>query len=431
MRNRLLVLGTSPSVAPPAVRERMHVALDEVYDGLRRLQEIPGLLPEAIPLATCGRMEVYCLTPHPRRVLRALKGLVSARTSVPKGELDAHTYLYRGEEAARHLFRVAAGLDSVVYGEAQIIGQVREAMVHPSSEETGGGFLMRLFQSALTSGKRVRSETSIGRGAASVAGAALCLLEARAGTFQGKTALVLGAGETGALVARLLRKHGITRIVIANRTLPKAEELATEVEGEAYELSDLLGLIPQADVLVGAVTGRDDLVTPKMFADGMGLQDRPRYVIDLAHPRNFSPEIAKVDGVHFMDLAQIFEQVEEAKRARQEQVPMAEIIVEAEVDNFVQWARSRETAPVLRAVREQVLALAHEEAERRARGRSPEEREELARFARSLARTLLHAPTLALREADPSTAEGRWLIEAAPSLFGIKGPDESLEGGAL
>lgn len=115
----------------------MHVELDEVYDGLRRLQQIPGLLVEAIPLATCGRMEVYCLSPHPRRVIRVLKGLVSARTSIPHGELEAHTYLYRGEEAARHLFRVAAGLDSVVYGEAQILGQVREAMLHPSSAETG------------------------------------------------------------------------------------------------------------------------------------------------------------------------------------------------------------------------------------------------------------------------------------------------------
>jgi glutamyl-tRNA reductase len=409
----------------------MHVELDEVYDGLRRLQQIPGLLVEAIPLATCGRMEVYCLSPHPRRVIRVLKGLVSARTSIPHGELEAHTYLYRGEEAARHLFRVAAGLDSVVYGEAQILGQVREAMLHPSSAETGGGFLMRLFQSALTAGKRVRSETSIGRGAASVAGAALCLLEAQAGTFEGKTALVLGAGDTGALVARLLRKHGMSRILVANRTLGRAEELATEVDGEAFDLSGLPDLVSRADVLVGAVTGRDDLITPEMFASGAVSPGRRRYVIDLAHPRNFSPEIEDVDGVQLMDLARIFEQVEEAKLARQEQVPRAEIIVEAEVENFIQWARSRKSGPILRAVREQILALAHEEAERRARGKSPEEREALTRFARSLARTLLHAPTLAIRKADPSTPEGRWLIDAAPSLFGIEAPDDSLKGGVL
>jgi len=428
MAAELFVLGTSQSVAPACVRERMHVDLDEVYRGLARLRDVPGLLQEAVPLATCGRLEVYGLSRRPLRAAGAMKDLLGARTGMSRGELDAHSYTRWGEDAARHLFRVASGLDSVIYGEAQILGQVREAMAHPSTGEVAGSFMKRLFQSALAAGKRVRAETEIGRGAASVAGAALCLLEAEAGTFADKTALVLGAGETGTLVARLLRKAGVTDILVANRTVATAEALAAELGGAGFGLEAVPALLSRADILVGAVAGRDDLVTVAMLRALVEADARPRYLLDLAHPRNLSPDLAELPGVRLLDLAEIFRQVEAAKEARSAQVPRAEAIVEAEVENFVQWVRSRQSAPVLRAVREQVLALAQEEAERRARGRSPEEREELARFARSLARTLLHAPTVALRDADPATPEGEWLLRAAPALFGLAADGDETTG---
>lgn len=428
MPAELFVLGTSQSVAPACVRERMHVDLVEVFAGLRRIREVPGLLDEAVPVATCGRLEVYGLSRHPLRATRVLKDLLAARTGMTREELDAHSYTRWGEDAARHLFRVAAGLDSVIYGEAQILGQVRDAMAHPSTEQVSGSFMKRLFQSALAAGKRVRAETEIGRGSASVAGAALCLLEAEVRTFADRTALVLGAGETGALVARLLRKAGVGRLLVANRTLAHAEALAGELDGEAYELHAVPALVAEADILVGAITGRDDLVTVDVVRAAVETNPAPRYLLDLAHPRNFSKDLSALPDVRLLDLAQIFHQVEEAKEARAAQVPRAEAIVEAEVENFVQWVRSRESAPVLRALREQVLAMAQEEAERHGRGKSAEEREELARFARSLARTLLHAPTVAIREADPGTPEGQWLLRAAPSLFGVEANGDAQVG---
>lgn len=423
MAAELFVLGTSQSVAPACVRERLHVDLDEVYAGLHRIMEVPGLLDEAVPVATCGRLEVYGLSAHPLRATRILKDLLSARTGMGREELDTHSYTRWGEDAARHLFRVASGLDSVIYGEAQILGQVRDALAHPSTETVAGSFMKRLFQSALAAGKRVRAETEIGRGSASVAGAALSLLEVHARTFEDKTALVLGAGETGALVARLLRKAGVGRLIIANRTLSTAEVVAAELGAEPRSLDALHDLVPHADIIVGAIAGRDDLVTAEMLRAQGDEETRARYMLDLAHPRNFSAGLADVGGVMLLDLAQIFHQVEEAKQARAAQVPRAEAIVEAEVENFVQWVRSRQSAPILRAVREQILAMAQEEADRRSRGRSEAEREELARFARSLARTLLHAPTLAIRDADPATPEGQWLLRTAPALFGV-GADE-------
>lgn len=429
MAAEIFVVGTSQAVASAPVRERMHVDLDEVYAGLRRITGgARGVLDEALPLATCGRLEVYGLSRRPLRAMRVLRTLMAARTGMTPEELKSHSYVYRGEDAARHLFRVAAGLDSVIYGEAQILGQVRDAFHHPSNEGVAGTLLRRLFQSALTAGKRVRTETEIGRGSASVAGAALCVLEAERGGFAGATALVLGSGETGALVARLLRKEGVTRLLVANRTVAHAEALAEDLDGEAYPLSAVPGLLSEADIVVGAVAGREDLVTAEVLQAAAREAPKPRFLLDLAHPRNFPAGLGDLPDVRLLDLAHVFERVEAARQSRAAQVPRAEGIVDAEVENFSQWMRSRETAAVLRAVREQVLALAQEEAVRRARGRSDAEREDLQRFARSLARTLLHSPTVAIREADPRSPEGAWLLRSASSLFGITPGDDAVGG---
>lgn len=425
MASRLFVLGTSHAVASAGVRERMHVDLDEAYAALERIMEMPGLVDEAVPLSTCGRFEVYAVTTRPARLLRVLKRLLAGRTGMDAAELARHSFVHRGEDAARHLFRVAAGLDSVIYGEAQILGQVRGAMAHPRSEGTAGILLRRLFQSAVTAGRRVRSETAIGRGSASVAGAALCLLEAEMGPLHDRKAVVLGAGRTGALMARLLHKAGVGRLSIVNRTRSTAETVAAELGAEAHGLDAVAALVRDADVVVGTVAGRQDLVTPDVLDGDAGV--KRRHLLDLAHPRNFDPHLAHVPGVRLVDLDHVFGAVEEARRARTTEVPRAEAIVDAEVENFLMWIRARHSAPVLRAVREQVLALAQQEAERQARGLPPEQKEELARFARSLARTILHGPTVALREADASTSEGRWLLRAAPSLFGVDIPWDEAE----
>jgi glutamyl-tRNA reductase len=311
---------------------------------------------------------------------------------------------------------VAAGLDSVIWGEAQILGQIRDALTYPATQEVAGGTLKRLFQSALAAGKRVRSETAIGCGSASVAGTALRLLESDVRNFANCSALVLGAGETGTLVARLLRKAGVSRLMIANRTLSRAQAVAAEVGGEAWALEALPQLIAEADVIVGTVSGRQDLVTRAMVLQaGAG---RRRYIVDLAHPHNFAADFAGLPDLKMLDLAEVFERTEAARAARAGQVPLANAIVDAEVENFGHWVRGRETAPVLQAVREQVLALARAEAERRGQGRSDAERSELLQLARSIARAMLHSPTVAIRQADPRSAEGQSFLRAAASLFG-------------
>jgi len=187
-------------------------------------------------------------------------------------------------------------------------------------------------------------------------------------------------------------------------------------------LDDLRSVLADADLIVGTVLGRDDLVGPAEL-----LQDptspRRRFLLDLAHPRNFDPALASIEGVNIIDLEHVFQRVDAVLETRSAQVPLAEAIVAEEVQEFQAWVRSRSSVGVLRAVRDQVMAVAQREAQRRSRGRSEAERQEMERFARSLARTLLHSPTLALRDADPTSAEGQWLMRSATSLFGVEGTD--------
>lgn len=424
----LFVLGTSQSVASAREREMLHVDLEELYDAFGPLRE-RGLLEEGVPLATCGRLELYAVSREPERALRVLRTLLARRAGTTVTKLISRSYVHREEEAVRHLFRVAAGLDSVVHGEAQIIGQVRDALEHPRTSESAGPVLLRMFQHALASGKRVRTETEIGRGAVSLAGAALALLERRVGSLEPLAAVVLGAGDTGTLMARLLKKEGIGELTVANRSPEKAERVARELDGRAARLDELETLLSGADVIVGAVGERDDLVTPGVLARAMvGTPPRDRYFLDLAHPRNFHPDLDRLPGVHLVDLEQVFQGVEAAREARAGQIPRAEAIVAEDTQTFMKWLRARPSVAVLRAVREQVLEMARAEAERYGRGRSDEEREALHRMARSLARAVLDAPTRRLREADPTRDEGRRLLENATSLFGVTPPDAEATG---
>lgn len=419
--SEIFVLGTSHTVACASMRERLFIEREELYETLEDLIR-RGALSEAVPLVTCGRLELYGASDDVENALLQLRGVLADRTGVSPEEIEAHSFEYRNHEAAQHLFRVAAGLDSVVHGEAQILGQVREALEHPSTRRTAGTLLLRLFQNALAAGKRVRTETGIGRGAVSLAGAALTLLQRDTGSLQSRTALVLGTGETGALVARLLSKAGVARLVVANRTPERAQALAAELGATAATLDDLSTLIADADVIVGAVAERDDLVYPDLVADAFAdAEPRKRWFLDLAHPRNFHPELALLTGVRLIDLEQVFAGVEAAREARAAQMPRAEAMVTADAEEYMKWLRSRESVAVLRAVREQVLEMARVEAERAGRGRSEAEREDLHRLARSLARAVLHHPTRALRGADPTQASGRRLIETATSLFGVNG----------
>ncbi len=421
----LFLLGTSHSTASTPLRERMHVDPDRLLTVLGRMTR-KGHLAEGAALVTCGRFEVYGVADEPESVRAVLGRFTSRETGLPVRELARHSYFRTGAEAvADHLFAVAAGLDSVVQGEAQILGQVRDMLPEPDAADTLGPVLHRLIEMAVSTGKRVRTETEIGRGAASIASAALDLVRRRGGTLEDRRAVVVGAGDTAGLVARLLVKAGVSRLRIVNRTPERARQLVRELgTGTSHALAELPRLLRDTDLLVGAAASPDYLVDCDTASAWQAAAPARRYVVDLSHPRVIDPRLAQFVGVEVLDLQAVHERVAAVRQTRAAQVPVARAVVAEEVDRFVRWARARAAAPVVRAVSERVLEQAREAARRHARGLEPEQRETLQRFARSLARTLLHEPTRALREADVRTVEGRGVLRAAEALFGVASDGE-------
>lgn len=413
---RIFVLGTSHAVASALVREQLPVRKELAAPVLTRLTGCGRPLDEAVLLVTCARVEVYGVSPDPDRTRRVLEHLARQVPDTGGADLGLQTYFHVDEQAVEHLFRVAAGLDSVVQGESQILGQVRELLAAPEHSATLGPLLHRLVQHAVRTGKRVRAETEIGQGTASLASAGLELLRRRTGGLAGRGALVVGAGETGTLVARLLAKAGVARLAVANRTPGRARAVAEPLGGSGHGLDELDALLGWADLIVGAATAPAPLVTPGLLEP----DERRRFFLDLSHPRSLDPELAGLDGSELLDLDAVHRQVEAARRTRQNEAPRAEAIVAEEVDRYVAWYRERRSFPVVRAVRERVLELAYREAENQGRSLEPEQRGVLMRFAHSLARSLLHGPTMALRQADPDTPEGRRVLEAAGVLFGLE-----------
>jgi glutamyl-tRNA reductase len=420
----LFVLGTSHCIASAEIRERMHIGSGRVREGLEALTGPGRLLEESVFLSTCARYEVYGVADEPQRAVAVLERLIALETGLSREHLRAHSYTKIGPDAGEHLLRVASGLESAVQGEAQILGQVKNTQGGDHSPVTMGATLQRLFQTAIATGKRVRSETDIGRGAASLAAASIQLLEGRHGTLVGQAVLVVGAGETGDLVTRLLRKAGVETFYVVNRSPEPAEALAATVGGTAHGLDAIPELLTRVQMVVGAAASPTRLVDATLLAalrkEG---RDVPEIFLDLAHPRNFDPDVDQVCGVDLLDLQVVHDRVTEAREARSAQVPKAEAIVAEELSAFQDWLKARGAVPVVRAVRRRVIDMASAEADKFCRGLDGDQREAVQTFARSFARSLLHQPTVALRSVDSSTTDGQQFLEQVGSLFGVE-PDQ-------
>lgn len=417
---QLFLLGTSHVVASSQVRELLQILREDVHAELTRLTGPGRVLAESMVLSTCARFEVYGVAADVGVACRRLRRRAAHALKLDLRVLSEQTYFSHGVNSIAHFFSVASGLDSVVQGEGQILGQVRSLLDDVDFRGTTGPRLHRLVQHAVSTGKRVRTETGIGRGTASLAGASLQMLERCTGGLRGSRVLVIGAGKTGTLVARLLRKKGVNDLAIANRTLGRARELAALTRGTAHAFDEIPRLLAGVDVVVGAIAAAEPAVTPGMMTTGDG---RTRYFLDLSLPRSIDPGLADLPGVELLDLDAIHRKVAAARKERAAQIPLARTIVLEEAARYQAWFRTRQVIPAVRAVRDHLLSVAEREAERHARGLDPEQRVVLRRFARSLARTILHDPTMALRRADPDSPDGQALLAVAGTLFGVPLPD--------
>ncbi len=427
--DNLVLLGVSHRTAPVDVRERLSRIGEDLQAAIRSLKSLPGI-NEGMVLSTCNRVELYGTGAPADRAASSL------RSFLLRGEVvESHLYERRGEEAVRHLFRVASSLDSMVVGEPQILGQLKEAFQAAAQAGAAGDCLHRTVGRAFAVAKRVRTETDVGRAAVSMSFAAVELARKIFASLEGKSVLLVGAGEMATLAARHLASHGVRRIAVANRTLAHAEELREElstsgVSPTAHELSELPVLLAEVDIVVSAVAAPEPLIGRPLVGKAVKARRfRPLFLVDLAVPRSVDPEVARLPNVYVKDVDDIGEVVAQNSEARAQEATRAERIVEVEVRELARVLRGRAAAPVLGELRRFADEIAQAEARRTLQhlgaALDDAQRESVQAMARAIVNKLLHEPTTRLRRAAELGAEGG-LADATARLFGLGEETESV-----
>ena len=413
MALEILVLGLNHNTAPLAVRERVAFLKEGLEDALTSVAERVG---EGVILSTCNRTEVYCVSGDPDETFGEVLRFVSDHHEVGPETVSPYVYRHHGPEAVRHLFRVAAGLDSMIVGESAILGQVRKALVAASDAQTVRVPLAGLFHSAIRTGRRVRAETDIGRNAPSISYAGVRLAESVVGRLSGRRVLLIGAGEAGRLVAKALQTVGVGGLAIANRTRSRAEDLAHDLGGDVIDFHDIGEALGEADIVLSATDAPEFVVTEALVRPSVDHRGhaRPLFLFDLSVPRDIEPGVSAVDGVHLYnidDLSSVAEQNLEQRKLS----AAAERIVEDELGRFTSWWDSLDAAPVVRSMWQRAEEIRQREMDRaldRMADLPPDQVEIVDALTRSIVKKLLHDPTSFLRDkADRSQ------IASAEALF--------------
>ena len=381
---------------------------------------------EHVVLQTCYRIELYAhLTSGVDDARDELVDALSTVHDVPRDLLVQHLYVHPGEDAARHLCRVATGLDSLVLGEAEILGQVGDAFEAARSVDAAGPALTLLFRTAITAGRRARSETAIGANPATASSMALALAEGVAGDLREKQLLVIGAGRVALQTLKAAEGRRIARVAVANRTRERAEEVALRFEARAVGLDDLEAALAAADVAVAATSSETPVVERRLVASAMrGREDRPLVVVDLAVPADVERGAAEVDGVRLFDVDDLRAGLDEAMSSRLREVPKVEAIVEEESESFSRRYRELEVEPLLTELRRRAESIREREVAHALRDLGdvdPAVAERVEHLSRTLVKKLLHDPTVRARE-RAGAGEADEIAGAVRDLFGISAP---------
>ncbi|MCH9670663.1 MAG: glutamyl-tRNA reductase [Gammaproteobacteria bacterium] len=413
----IFAFGVNHTTAPLAVRERVSLTPDSVPSALRELVGIKGV-NEATIVSTCNRTDLYCELADDSSA-RAIDWFRNYHELEPS-EILPYLYQHRSAGAVRHLLRVASGLDSLVLGEPQILGQVKDA--HRLARDTGaaGRVLDRLFQHSFSVAKKVRTTTSIGANAVSVAYAAVSLAKQIFGDLRPTTALMLGAGETVELACRHLTRQSVGRLIIANRTVTNAQRLASNFSGFAISLDELPNHLAEADILICSTGSSDPIIRHQAVADAIqARKHRPMFIVDIAVPRDVENEVGELDDVYLYTVDDLEEVISENRKSRAEAAKLAEELVDGQVSEVMGWLDALDVGAAIATYRSQAEvtrdAVLIRAEKMLAKGDAPEK--VMGFVANTLMNKLLHAPTSGLRRA---ASDGRVeVVEAAHEILGL------------
>jgi glutamyl-tRNA reductase len=421
----VIVIGLNHKTAPIEIRERLAFPEDGIEKALSQAKSLPSL-KEGMILSTCNRVEIYAAAREPEKAILELKNFLSQYHGLSLKEFEKNLYLLIGEEAVRHLFRVASSLDSMVVGEPQILGQIKSAYNMATESKTSGLILHRLLHRAFHVAKRVRTETKIGNNAVSISFVAVELAKKIFGTLEKKTVLLIGAGEMCELAARHLVTGGIEKVLVTNRTYERAAALAQEFRGEPIPFEEISLGLRRADIVISSTGSPQYLLQHDQIAKVIrDRKQKPIFFIDIAVPRDIEPTVNDIENVYLYDLDDLQEVVNANIQDREKEAQKAETIVRDEVVKFVNWYQSLEVTPAITALRKKFEEIRKKELEKTLSlhpNLSDKEKQSLEALTSAIVNKILHTPLTLLKQTNEE-AMADLFIDTLRTLFGL--PEKS------
>jgi glutamyl-tRNA reductase len=419
---KLCITGLNHRTAPVSIREQLAFKDDDLAGALADLKRQPGVR-EGMILSTCNRVEVAVTADDSADARRSVETFLSRSQQLDPDWLRQYLYVFEGRDAVRHLFRVAASLDSMVVGEPQILGQLKTA--YSVAKETGsvGGLLDTVLTRAFGVAKRVRSETEIGANAVSISYAAVELAREIFGSLKGRRVMLIGAGKMSELAARHLRRSAVGEILVTNRTQSRAEQVSSMVEGAIVDYAIYRDRLKDVDIVITSSAAPGYLLTKDdMKAIRSARRNRPMFLIDIAVPRNIDPAVNELDNMFVYDIDDLQKAVEENMKARLSEAMAADQIITEEVDRLESWMRTRQVGPVISALRDQLEQLRATEVERM-RGKlgmlTPQQEQAIETLTRSIINKIAHGPISELRR-QATDENGMPALDTIRSMFRLE-----------
>ena len=425
----LIIVGLSHKTAPVEIREKLSFPSQTIGEPLNRLCTSYGI-NEGVIISTCNRVEIFAVTRDIEKGLWQLKRFMSDYHNIPMEGLDEHLYTYTSEDAARHIFRVASGLDSMVLGEPQIFGQVKDAYGYALQHRTAGVIINKLFHKAFSVAKRIRTETKIGSSAVSISYAAVELAKKIFGTLEGKSVMLIGAGEMAELAAKHLLSNGVQEIIVANRTYERAIEMAKGFNGTPIMFREFPHYLKRVDIVIASTAAPKYIIRPEQIDEVIKeRKNRSMFFIDISVPRNVDPLINNIDNIYLYNVDDLQGVIEANLKERAKEAKAAEVIIDEEIKNFYRWVKSLDVVPTIVALKKKIEDIRKGEVEKALSGLNGLQEKDIQvidAMTKAIVNKIVHDPVTHLKK-EANKVEGDFYIEAARRLFDLNTEEVEVE----
>jgi glutamyl-tRNA reductase len=421
----IIVVGLSHKTAPIDVREKITFPSDNIEEPLKKVKDLPACY-ESMILSTCNRVEIYAAVKDPDKASGSIKKFISEYKDLPLSKFTEHMYVYEGMDAIKHVFRVASSLDSMVVGEPQILGQIKDAYEYASNHNTAGLILNKLMHKAFSVAKKVRTETKIASSAVSISFAAVELGRKIFGDLEGKVAMVIGAGEMCELAAKHFMNNGVSKVWVTNRTYERAVNLAKEFNGEAVTFDEFYDHLHKIDIILSSTGAQHYVIEHSKIAQVIkARKNKPMFLIDIAVPRDIDPKINDIDNVYVYNIDDLESVVKSNMKERRKEAVKAENIVVHEIGKFYDWIKNLNVVPTIVAIREKFDDIRKGELEKTISSLngslSDNDEKALNAMTNAIINKILHKPITMLKKANKEDGmDSELYIDTLMEMFDLK-----------